>query len=62
MKSLRFLITIALLIAPAAVLHAQQQQQMTPEQQAMMKAYMDAATPGAPHKAMQILLEHGTPR
>jgi hypothetical protein len=57
MKTLKFLLAIALLIAPFA-LHAQQQQQqqMTPEQQAMMKAYMDAATPGAPHKAMQNLV------
>jgi hypothetical protein len=55
MKTLKFLIALALLIAPLA-LHADQQQQMTPEQQAMMKAYMDAATPGAPHKAMQNLV------
>jgi hypothetical protein len=57
MKTIKFVIAIALLIAPLAVLNAdQQQQQMTPEQQAMMKAYMDAATPGAPHKAMQNLV------
>jgi hypothetical protein len=56
MKSLKFLMVIALLIAPLAAVHADQQQQMTPEQQAMMKAYMDAATPGAPHKAMQNLV------
>jgi hypothetical protein len=57
MKTLKVLLAIALLIAPLAALNAQQQQQeMTPEQQAMMKAYMDAATPGAPHKAMQNLV------
>ncbi len=55
MKTLKFLIAIALLIAPLAVLNAQQQE-MSPEQQAMMKAYMAAATPGAPHKAMQNLV------
>jgi hypothetical protein len=55
MKTLKFLIAIALLIAPLAALNAQQQE-MSPEQQAMMKAYMAAATPGAPHKAMQNLV------
>ena len=56
MKTLKILIAIAILIAPLSVLHAQQQKEMTAEQQAMMKAYMDAATPGAPHKAMQNLV------
>ena len=43
MKTLKILIAIAILIAPLAALNAQQeQQQMTPEQQAMMKAYMDS--------------------
>lgn len=56
MKTLKIFIVIALLFAPLAVLNAQQQQQMTAEQQAMMKAYMEAATPGAPHKAMQNLV------
>jgi hypothetical protein len=56
MKTVKFLLALALLIAPFALHAQQQQQQMTPEQQAMMKAYMDAATPGAPHKAMQNLV------
>lgn len=56
MKTLKILIAIVILIAPLSILHAQQQKEMTPEQQAMMKAYMDAATPGAPHKAMQNLV------
>jgi uncharacterized protein DUF1579 len=56
MKTLKILIAIVILIAPLSILHSQQQKEMTPEQQAMMKAYMDAATPGAPHKAMQNLV------
>jgi hypothetical protein len=54
MKTIRFLIAIALLIAPLAVLHAQQEP--SAEEQKMMKAYMEAAEPGAPHKAMQNLV------
>jgi hypothetical protein len=56
MKTLKVLLAIAILIAPLAVLHAQQQQEMSAEEQAMMKTYMEAATPGAPHKAMQNLV------
>lgn len=46
--------TAALLLATAALAQdkGKQPPQMTPEQQAEMEAYMKAATPGAPHKAM----------
>lgn len=58
MKTFRILFVLVLLIAPLATLQAQQeqQQQMSPEEEKMMKAYMEAATPGAPHKAMQNLV------
>lgn len=53
MKTLRIAFALALLIAPLAALHAQEQ---TPAEDPAMKAYMAAATPGAPHKAMQNLV------
>ena len=34
------------------------QPKLTPEQQAEMKAYEDAGTPGAPHKALAAMAEN----
>ncbi len=51
----RVLITLTLFLV-SVPLFAQQQQQMSPEQKAMMKAYERAATPGDAHKALNPLI------
>ncbi len=46
------LILLAATVLIAAPALAQEQPQMTPEQMAEMEAYMQAGTPGEPHKAL----------
>ena len=48
--SLWILFVALLVVSPALAQHGEQQ--MTPEQQAQMEAYMKAATPGPQHQAM----------
>ena len=45
-------VALLLIVAPALAQGEQGQPEMTPEQQAMMEAYMKAATPGEPHKML----------
>ena len=47
-----FILTVLVLLLPYMIFAQQTQEQMDPA----MKAYMEAAAPGAPHKALQNLV------